>query len=201
GGPIKKDKTFYFGTYEGMRQANGTNINPQVPTDATRNGDVPLSIVQNKDPKKDETFLCAFTTATTCHINVDPKVQPFLNLYQHPTPGLGKKSDAGDGTGTFFAAPLQVTSEDYFMTRVDHQITENMRIFARYSFDKDRNVLPNFSGSAISDEQDAARRQYSTIQVSNTLRPTLVNSFRIAFNRTYQNFDDVVNTDLSKLKL
>jgi hypothetical protein len=78
------------------------------------------------------------------------------------------------------------------MTRVDHQITDNMRIFARYSFDKDSNVLPNFNGSAIADEHDLAHRDYSTIQVNNTLRPTLLNSFRFAFNRTFQNFDDVI---------
>src|SRR5437879_2727618 len=85
------------------------------------------------------------------------------------------------------------------MTRVDHQITENMRIFARYSFDKDNNVLPNFNGSAIADEHDVAHRDYSTIQVNNTLRPTLLNSFRFAFNRTFQHFDDVITGDVSKL--
>jgi hypothetical protein len=74
-----------------------------------------------------------------------------------------------------------------------------MRIFARYSFDKDSNVLPNFNGSAIADEHDVAHRDYSTIQVNNTLRPTLLNSFRFAFNRTFQNFDDVISSDLSKL--
>src|SRR5499427_6251849 len=38
GGPIVKDKTFFFGTYEGMRLGSGTNINPIVPTAETRQG-------------------------------------------------------------------------------------------------------------------------------------------------------------------
>src|SRR6516162_2570187 len=50
GGPIRKDKTFFFGTYEGLRQGNGTNISPQVPTAETQQGIVPLSIVPT-DPK------------------------------------------------------------------------------------------------------------------------------------------------------
>jgi hypothetical protein len=132
-------------------------------------------------------------------VPVNPVITPYMNLFQAPTPGLPLSSDLGDGTGYYFAAPTQVTGENYFMTRVDHQITENMRIFARYSFDKDRNVLPNFSGSAISDEHDVAHRDYSTIQVNNTLRPTVLNSFRFAFNRTFQNFDDVITADLSGL--
>ena len=200
GGPIRKDKTFFFGTYEGLRQGVGTIIAPQVPTAATRNGDLPLSIFDDKKgvPTSEEK-LCAFTTATTCHINVDPiKVQPYLNLFQLPTAGASD-ADFGDGTGIYHAAPTQVTGENYFMTRVDHQITENMRIFARYSFDRDHNLLPNFNGSAIADEQDVAHRQYATIQVNNTLRPNLLNAFRFAYNRTFQHFDDVITGDISKL--
>src|SRR6266446_4433723 len=37
GGPIKKDKTFFFGTSEGLRRGNGSNINPEVPTAVARN--------------------------------------------------------------------------------------------------------------------------------------------------------------------
>jgi Carboxypeptidase regulatory-like domain/TonB dependent receptor len=208
GGPIKKDKTFFFGTYEGLRQGNGTNISAEVPTAQTLQGILPAKVVQDSCAATKTQSFCNPATGTpltticptgaaTCTLGVNPAVKPFLNLFQAPSPG--PTADLGDGTGFYIAAPTQVTSENYFMTRLDHQITENMRIFARYSFDKDRNVLPNFQGSAIADEHDVAHRDYSTIQVNNTLRPTLLNSFRFAFNRTFQNFDDILSTDLSGL--
>src|SRR5579864_2200884 len=50
GGPIKKDKTFFFGNYEGMRQGNGTNISADVPTAQTLQGIVPYTAFQGTDP-------------------------------------------------------------------------------------------------------------------------------------------------------
>src|SRR5206468_4407971 len=130
---------------------------------------------------------------TACRVPVSPVIQPYLDLFQAPnTP------DLGDGTAFFIAAPLQVTNENYVMGRVDHQISDKMRLFVRYSFDGDTNVIPNFFGSSVADEHDVARRQYSTIQVTNILRPTVVNSFRFAYNRTYQNFDDVLTDPRTK---
>src|SRR3984893_12094115 len=50
GGPIKKDKTFFFGTYEGLRRANGGNISADVPTAATHLGMLPYNAFQGSDP-------------------------------------------------------------------------------------------------------------------------------------------------------
>src|SRR5712692_10517082 len=50
GGPIKKDKTFFFGTYEGLRRGNGSNFSAEVPTALTRQGIVPYSAFQGTDP-------------------------------------------------------------------------------------------------------------------------------------------------------
>ena len=183
GGPIKKDKTFFFGTYEGLRQGNGTNWGPEVPTDTARQGILPFTAFQGTDPAP---YNC-HKGDTACKVPVSPAIQPYLDLFQHPN-----TSDLGDGTAYFNFAPLQVTHENYVMGRVDHQINDKMRLFGRYSLDSDSNVLPNFNGSSVADEHDVAKRQYSTIQITNVLRPTLVNSFRFAYNRTYQNFDDVV---------
>jgi hypothetical protein len=187
GGAIRKDQTFFFGTYEGLRQGNGTNINPEVPTATAKQGILPYAAFQGTDPKL---YNCN-KGDTACVVPVSPVIKPYLDLFQAPTPGP-TTGDLGDGTGYFIAAPLRVTNEDYFMTRVDHALKATTRMFVRYSFDNDSNVIPNFNGSAVANENDIARRQYSTIQLSNILRPTLVNSLRVAYNRTFQDFDDVL---------
>src|SRR5213592_933920 len=101
GGPIKKDKTFFFGTYEGLRQGSGTTIGPQVPTALTKQGIVPYKAFLGTDPNL---FNC-HPGDTACRVPVDPAIRPYLDLFQAPTPGP-KTGDLGDGTGYFIAAPL-----------------------------------------------------------------------------------------------
>src|SRR6267378_3140027 len=72
GGPIKKDKTFFFGTYEGLRQGNGTNWGPQVPTDTARQGILPFTAFQDTDPAL---YNC-HKGDTACRVPLSPAVQP-----------------------------------------------------------------------------------------------------------------------------
>src|SRR6266571_3151004 len=169
GGPIQKDKTFFFGTYEGLRQSLGTTRIGTVPTALARQGILPNQTIA-----------------------VDDTVKPYLALFPLPN-----GQDYGDGTAAWIAAPSVVSDEDYFMTRIDRQISDKMSIFGRYSYDADTRVIPYFGNLPVFDEHDIARRQYSTFQVSNILRPNLVNSLRFAYNRTYQLFNDLPTKPLA----
>src|SRR5207249_9954371 len=62
GGPIKKDKTFFFGAYEGLRLGKGPNISAQVPTINTRNGILPLGVMQDSCAATKTQSFCDQTT-------------------------------------------------------------------------------------------------------------------------------------------
>lgn len=154
GGPIKKDKTFFFGGYEGLRQGLGTTQIATVPTALARQGNLPNGTV-----------------------SVNPDIVPYLNLYPLPN-----GTDFGDGTGQFLSSPTVVTDEDNFMIRLDHQLDVRTSIFGRYSYDDDSlnapQSIPNFVALSTS------RRQYTTLQTTTVLNPKTVNHFLFAFNRT-----------------
>ena len=165
GGPIKKDKTFFFTGYEGLRQGLGTTQIATVPTALARQGILPTGTVA-----------------------VNPSVVPYLNLYPLPN---GR--DFGNGTGEFLSSPTVVTSEDNFMVRVDHQVNAKTALFGRYTFDRDSLDNPQSLPNLFLTE--GSRRQYTTLQANSVLSSRAVNSFRFAFNRTRSAYQQIVSPD------
>jgi Carboxypeptidase regulatory-like domain len=162
GGPIKKDKTFFFVGYEGLRQGQETTQVATVPTALARQGILPTQTVP-----------------------VNPDVVPFLNLYPLPN-----GPDFGDGTAQFLSAPNGITGEDYGMVRVDHQLNAKTSIFARYEIDNDQVNQPASLPDQLT--IFAARRQYLTIQETSVFSAATLNSARFAFNRSFELIDDLV---------
>jgi hypothetical protein len=169
GGPIKKDKLFFFAGYEGLRQGLGTTQISTVPTALARQGTLPTGTV-----------------------TVNPTVVPYLNLYPLPN---GR--DFGDGSAQFLYAPTAVTNQDNGMARVDYQLNEKNAIFGRYMVDTDRinapQILPNEISTASS------RRQYTTLQWNSVLSNSTLNNFHFAYNRTASRSDFQFTQDESKL--
>jgi Carboxypeptidase regulatory-like domain/TonB dependent receptor len=168
GGPIKKDKIFFFTGYEGLRQGLGTSQTAAVPTVLAREGILPTAV----------------GATTTMTVPVNPAIAPYLALYPLPN---GR--DFGDGTANYLSAPQVVTNEDNFMGRLDYQLNAKTGIFARYTLDTDSLNSPQNLPDLF--EISTSRRQYSTLQANSILSPQALNNIRYAFNRTNSRYAEL----------
>ena len=121
GGPIRKDRTFFFADYEGLRQDQSVTQLAVVPTEAARNGQ-----------------LLAGT------VTVSPLVQPYLPLFPLPTSNI-----KGD-TGTFTSVTQQIGNENFFTTRVDHEFSPTDLLHGTYLFDDATLTSPDLFQTVVS---------------------------------------------------
>ena len=82
GGPIARDKTFFFGTYSGLRQTTSTFLNTAiVPTAQERTGDFSASRTLPTDPATGQTFVCNGVVGLICPNRLDPVAMKIINTY------------------------------------------------------------------------------------------------------------------------
>jgi hypothetical protein len=165
GGPIKMEKTFVFGAYEGVRQNLGLSFHNAVPTAAARAGQ-----------------LCSVPTAGACtptNITVDPLVAPYLAFY--PLPNAGLVPGGNGDIGFYNVSGSSPSNEDYVIGRLDHHFSEKDTIALSYFYDKSTQTISD--GLLISTSNYVSERQLATIEWDHTFTPTLVNSARIGYNR------------------
>lgn len=167
GGPVRKNRTFFFGNYEGWRE--GFELST-------------VAVVPDRNAKQG--LLTTGFGGQLQQVPIAPGIRPFLSLYPDPN-----GASLGGGVGLFFNSPTLATNGDYFLLRGDHPLSEKISLFGRYAFDDDSRNLPQ--PVPVFDDVLSARRQYATLQVNEALRPSLFNSFRFAYNRTGQHFDSV----------
>ncbi len=176
GGRIIKDKTFFFGDYEGTRIREGITRVTTVPTFAERNGDFSQSFFAKpinpftQQPFPDNKLPDFF---------INPIGRAIANLYPLP--------NRNAPFGNFVSSPIQRDRTHHFDVRLDQAINEASALAARYSC-ADRNLFEPFGGPTFSAipgfGNDVARRAQNTmIAETHIFSPSLVNEVRFAFNR------------------
>ncbi len=212
GGPIKKDKTFFFVDYQGSRKRVGQNFFGQVPTAAMRNGDFSepfAGIPQLYNPYSTSTtqwdpvghpgqfrmpFMCD-SAMNPLPVSPDGRQaigtpcnkipQALINPIAQQMINLYPLPNVpGVLLGDFINAPSRKVDENEFDARVDHNFSSKDSLFARFSYDQAIVFIPG--GSPGFAEQNAFG---STQNIENHGRNAVLSETHVLSPNTVNQFN------------
>jgi hypothetical protein len=172
GGPIKRDKLFLFGNYEGFRQNWGLSAVTLVPDTQARLGYLPNS------------------SGTEQYVGVNAAVQPLLALWP-----VQNGPELGNGIGEAFSHPKQIIREDFGTTRFDYNLGSKDLLFAVYTVDDSSANTPSQNPLSLIDE--SLREQVTSIQEQHVFSPSLLNTARFGYSRASYFFTGYTPVDLA----
>ncbi len=193
GGPVLipklyngKNKTFFFGTYEGLRLPQSQTIQDEVPTQAMRSGNFAASGIIVKDPVTGQPF--PNDQIPTSRIN--SVATGFLTLYPLPNAGNLNVVHAAN----YIDNRNSSLNSDQYDTRIDHYLTSNMSLFGRWTW-KDKSYA-NPQQLLVPSENITDNYKMLVVSWNWNIRPNLINEFRFGF--TLNPFSQILPFDGAK---
>lgn len=180
GGPVKRDKTFFFFGYEGSQQRTGSTVVLTVPTDAERTGDFSASGLPAIYDPRTQTTVGSVTTRQkfTNNIITNPDAVGLAIIKYYPV-ATNKTAVANNFSGNTVAA----SAAQFYIVRVDHQLSPKDRFALRYIFTKgdtsNRSVYPDRGADTY--QPSISHDHIGYAQWIHTLSPSLINDLRFTY--------------------
>ncbi|HZB26337.1 MAG TPA: TonB-dependent receptor, partial [Vicinamibacterales bacterium] len=203
GGPILRSRTFYMASYEGLREQRASEMTTTVPTAAQRRGDFSSTLAQNgqlirifdpfttrPNPAGGGFVRDPFAGNVIPPNRIDPVALQVLNYFPLPN----QPGNAVTGTQNYFATGTAALDVDNVDGRIDHQISDNQKLFGRYSYRRTHSAPATLFPEDIAiaegrvNEQNLAHNFVS--EYSRTISNSTVLSARLGFARTLFIFDN-----------
>ena len=200
GGPVKRDKTFFFGYYEGLRNRQGETVGATVPTQIEQQGNFGQLCTQAGG---------AFNAGGICSVAAGQLINefsrqpfafnklPFINsISQALLPFFPLPNQPNLGPNSFSATQTLAQNNDQFGMRVDHYWTPRDVLNFRYMFSQGNTTDPlstagaNVPGFPVGEGQ---RAQNFVAQETHTFSPALIGVARFSFLRNKFLFDEHIN--------
>src|SRR5215469_15372204 len=190
GGPIFKDKTFFFVNYEGDRERNGVIFQAIVATPELQQGNFanpPAALGSTlKAPPVDPTTGTPFPNAIIPKSRWSTVAGKILAYPQFPVPNAAPLITT---PGAYINTVTNSVQSDKFDIRLDHNVNSKMRLFGRYSFSDSTTFRPApFNGYAEGSNNDQfgntlTRGQSAVVGDTLTVTPSTILDVRIGYTR------------------
>ena len=169
GGPIAKDRTFYFAAFESLIERFGVTGVTACPDDQARLGILPGA--RSRSIRSIPTYLDTLF------------------------PRANGRS-LGGGAAEYLFTQTQPTDEYFWQIRVDHRFKGGDSLFARYTFDDGKVDRVPANKPPISITKEHSRNQYVTVEHQHLFSSSLLNTLRGGINRSVSLADNVRTIDI-----
>lgn len=197
GGPIRKDKTFVFGSYQGLRQLSSFLFTgATLPTAAEAGGN--MAALLPAGGSLPSQYTCGSSTVI-CSSLLDPVAQKLLTSSVFPNiPTAG---------GAFQAVAPSPYNTDEFLIKVDHNLTSNQRLSGSYFYTSGNNLVPPLNSTSGQPngnipwdiQQFTWRQQNANLSDTWTAKSSLVNQVWLGYTRNIAGRLNLPGTSLGDL--